>query len=127
MPAFRPAYLICGDDHGRITERRTRLRAMAESESGAGGVEVLEGDLCTPEAVEIALTTMTFAMGRRFVIADGVERWKDGDVAAIASCSRSASRARASRVVSASASVASGSAARAASSSSRATRARLTP
>jgi DNA polymerase-3 subunit delta len=27
---------------------------------------------------------MTFAMGRRFVIADGVERWKDGDVAPVA-------------------------------------------
>ena len=25
---------------------------------------------------------MTFALGRRFVIADGVERWKDADVAA---------------------------------------------
>ena len=51
MPSFRPAYLICGDDHGRIGERRTRLRAMAEAESGAGGVELLEGDACTPDAV----------------------------------------------------------------------------
>ena len=40
MPAFRPAYLIHGDDHGRIAERRTRLRAMAEQESGVGGVEL---------------------------------------------------------------------------------------
>ena len=50
VPAFRSAYLIHGDDHGRIAERRTRLRAMAEAESGAGGVELLEGDACTPEA-----------------------------------------------------------------------------
>jgi DNA polymerase-3 subunit delta len=84
MPSFRPAYLIHGDDHGRIAERRTRLRAMAEAESGVGGVEVLEGDACTPEAVILSLSAMTFALGRRFVIADGVERWKDADAAAVA-------------------------------------------
>ena len=84
VPAFKPAYLVHGDDHGRIAERRARLRAMAEAETGVGGVEVLEGDLCTADAVIGALTTMTFAMGRRFVIADGVERWKDADVEAVA-------------------------------------------
>jgi DNA polymerase-3 subunit delta len=89
MPSFRPAYLICGDDHGRIGERRTRLRAMAEQESGAGGVELLEGDDCTPEAVAHALCAMTFALGRRFVIADGVERWKEADVAEVAAAMKS--------------------------------------
>jgi DNA polymerase-3 subunit delta len=84
MPSFRPAYLIHGDDHGRIAERRTRLRAMAEAESGVGGVELLEGDACTSEAVILSLSAMTFALGRRFVIADGVERWKDADAAAVA-------------------------------------------
>jgi DNA polymerase-3 subunit delta len=48
------------------------------------GVEVFEGDACTPDAIEGALSAMTFAMGRRFVIADGVERWKDADVEAVA-------------------------------------------
>src|SRR5829696_5807837 len=57
---------------------------MAEAESGAGGVELLEGDACTPDGVAAALCAMTFAMGRRFVIADGVERWKDADVATVA-------------------------------------------
>ena len=84
MPSFRPAYLIHGDDHGRIGERRAKLRAMAESESGVGGVELLEGDACTPDSVAAALAAMTFALGRRFVIADGVERWKDPDVAVVA-------------------------------------------
>src|SRR5262245_18659357 len=82
MPAFKPAYLVHGDDHGRIGERRARLRALAEAESGSGGVEVFEGDASTPEAVALALKAMTFAMGRRFLIVDGVERWKDGDVEA---------------------------------------------
>jgi DNA polymerase-3 subunit delta len=88
VPSFKAAYLIHGDDHGRVAERRARLRAMAEAESGAGGVEVLEGDACTPEAVAAALTAMTFALGRRFVIADGVERWRESDVAPIAAAMR---------------------------------------
>ena len=85
MPTFKAAYLIHGDDHGRIGERRTRLRAMAEAEAGTAGVEVFEADACTPEAVADALSAMTFAIGRRFVIADGVERWKDADVEEVAS------------------------------------------
>jgi DNA polymerase-3 subunit delta len=84
VPAFKPAYLILGDDHGRISERRAKLRALAEADTGASGVEVLEGEACTADNVEAALTTMTFAMGRRFVIADGVERWKDKDVEQVA-------------------------------------------
>ena len=83
MPSFKPAYLIHGDDHGRIGERRARLRAMAEAGSGQSGVELFESDACTAESVARALTPMTFALGRRFVIADGVERWKEADVAAV--------------------------------------------
>ena len=84
MATFKPAYLVHGDDHGRIAERRAKLRALAEQESGAGGVEVLEADDCTAENVAAALSAMTFALGRRFVIADGVERWKDADVELVA-------------------------------------------
>jgi DNA polymerase-3 subunit delta len=82
VPAFKPAYLVHGDDHGRIGERRARLRALAEGESGTGGVEMFEGDESAPEAVALALNAMTFAMGRRFLIVDGVERWKDAEVEA---------------------------------------------
>jgi DNA polymerase III subunit delta len=80
VAAFKPAYLIHGDDHGRIAERRARLRALAEAESGSGGVEVIEGEASTPDAAAAALTAMTLALGRRFVIVDGVERWKDSDL-----------------------------------------------
>jgi DNA polymerase-3 subunit delta len=81
VPAtFKPAYLIHGDDHGRIAERRARLRALAEAESGAEGVELFEGDASTPDAVAAALNAMTFAIGRRFVIVDGVERWKEREL-----------------------------------------------
>src|SRR4051794_20900938 len=57
---------------------------MAEEQAGLAGVEVYEGEACTPASVEAALSAMTFAMGRRFVIADGVERWKDAEVEAVA-------------------------------------------
>jgi DNA polymerase-3 subunit delta len=80
VPSFKPAYLIHGDDHGRIAERRARLRALAESESGAHGLELFEGDQSTPDAVAGALNAMTFAIGRRFIIVDGVERWKEREV-----------------------------------------------
>jgi DNA polymerase-3 subunit delta len=82
VPTFKPAYLIHGDDHGRIAERRARLRAIAEAESGSGGVEVFEGDAATPEAIAQALRSLTFAIGRRFLVVDGVERWKDAEVEA---------------------------------------------
>jgi DNA polymerase III subunit delta len=80
VPTFKSAYLIHGNDHPRVGERRARLRALADAESDAGGVEVIEGDAATPEYVAAALCTMTFAVGRRFVIVDGVERWRDADV-----------------------------------------------
>lgn len=82
--SFKPAYLIHGDDHGRIAERRARLRAMAQEASGAQGVEVFEGETATPEAVAAALRAMTFALGRRFIIVDGVERWGEKAVAQLA-------------------------------------------
>ena len=43
MPSFKPVYLIHGDDHGRIAERRARLRSLAEKASGAQGLEIFEG------------------------------------------------------------------------------------
>jgi DNA polymerase-3 subunit delta len=82
VATFKPAYLIHGDDHGRIGERRAALRKVAESESGSGGVETFEGDVATPEAMARALDAMTFAIGRRFLVVDGVERWKESEVSA---------------------------------------------
>jgi DNA polymerase-3 subunit delta len=80
---FKSAYLIHGDDHGRIAERRARLREIAEQHSGAGGVELFEGDAATPDNAAAALNAMTFAIGRRFIIVDGAERWKDKEMDAL--------------------------------------------
>jgi DNA polymerase III subunit delta len=80
VPTFKPAYLIHGDDHGRLAERRARLRALAEQQSGANGIELFEGEQSDPDAIAAALSAMTFAIGRRFLIVDGAERWKDKEL-----------------------------------------------
>jgi DNA polymerase-3 subunit delta len=80
MATFKPAYLIHGDDHGRIAERRARLRGLAEADSGTQGFELFEGERARPDEVAASLSAMTFAIGRRFLIVDGVERWKDKDL-----------------------------------------------
>jgi DNA polymerase-3 subunit delta len=78
---LKPAYLIHGDDHGAVAERRAGLRAFAEREGGdAASVELLEGDASTPAAVAQALAIMTLSAGRRVIIAEGVERWRETDV-----------------------------------------------
>lgn len=82
VPQWKPAFLIHGDDHGRVAERRANLRRTAELAADGGGVEILEGDAATPEAAAQALNAMTFAMGRRFIVVDGVERWTDSEVKA---------------------------------------------
>jgi DNA polymerase-3 subunit delta len=80
VPALKPAYLIHGDDHGRIAERRANLRTLGEREAGAAGVDVLSGDDGTPEAAAAALASMTFAIGHRVVIVDGAERFAEAAV-----------------------------------------------
>jgi DNA polymerase III subunit delta len=86
MSALKPAYLIHGDDHGAVAERRAGLRALAQAGEGAS-VEVLEGDQATPAGVAQALCTLTLALGGpdpeavgRVIIVEGVERWRQGDV-----------------------------------------------
>ncbi len=77
MAELKPAYLIHGDDHGAVGERRAGLRALAE---GEGGAELLEGDQATPAGAAAALATMTLAVGRRVIIVEGAERWRQGEV-----------------------------------------------
>jgi DNA polymerase-3 subunit delta len=74
MPAFKPAYLIHGDDHGRVTDRRGRLRVLADAENAsfeAAGA---------PQASAALLSALTLTVGWRFIIADGCERWSEAEV-----------------------------------------------
>jgi DNA polymerase-3 subunit delta len=81
MPELKPAYLIHGDDHGAIAERRAGLRTLAEGGEGdASSVELLEGEQGTPAGVAQALAAMTLAIGRRVILVEGVERWRQDEV-----------------------------------------------
>jgi DNA polymerase III subunit delta len=80
MPELKPVYLVHGEDHGAIAERRAGLRALARREGGEGSVEALEGEQATPAGVAGALAAMTLALGRRVILVDGVERWKQAEV-----------------------------------------------
>jgi DNA polymerase III subunit delta len=77
MPELKPAYLIHGDDHGAVGERRAGLRALAERD---GGAEVLEGEQASPAGAAAALAAMTLAVGRRVIVVEGAERWRQADV-----------------------------------------------
>jgi DNA polymerase III subunit delta len=81
VPNLKPAYLIHGDDHGAVAERRAGLRALGESQQGGGAsVELLEGEAASPVGVADALAAMTLSIGRRVIIVEGVERWRQADV-----------------------------------------------
>jgi DNA polymerase-3 subunit delta len=82
-PELKPAYLIHGDDHGAVAERRARLRALAEGgDGGAASVELLDGADASPAGVADALAIMTLSVGRRVIIVEGAERWRQDDVEA---------------------------------------------
>lgn len=88
MAELKPAYLIHGDDHGAVAERRAGLRALAEGrDGGSATVESLEGEQATPAGVAQALAAMTLSMGGtqpgwlgRVIVVEGVERWRQADV-----------------------------------------------
>jgi DNA polymerase-3 subunit delta len=81
MAELKPVYLIHGDDHGAVAERRAGLRALAEGgQDGSASVELLEGDGATPAGVAASLAAMTLAIGQRVIIVEGVERWRQSEV-----------------------------------------------
>jgi DNA polymerase III subunit delta len=81
MPELKPVYLIHGDDHGAVAERRAGLRGLVEREEGGGAnIELLDGDAGTPAGVADALAAMTLAMGWRVIIVEGAERWREAEI-----------------------------------------------
>jgi DNA polymerase III subunit delta len=79
---MRPAYLIAGTDSAKIAAARSRLRARAESEGGPASLEVIEGEGKTAPAVDVvvaAVVAMTLTTARRYLLVDGVERWRDAE------------------------------------------------
>lgn len=82
-------YLIAGTDGAKIDATRARLRARAEGDGGAGALEVFEPSegrgAPDHEALLAAIPAMSLTETRRYLLADGVERWRDKQLEAVAS------------------------------------------
>lgn len=78
---MKPLYLIAGSDEAKIEATRARLRARAEREGGSAALEVFEpGEgkgAPDHEALLAAIPAMSLIGSRRYLLADGVERWRD--------------------------------------------------
>ncbi|HYQ78097.1 MAG TPA: DNA polymerase III subunit delta [Solirubrobacterales bacterium] len=78
---MQPLYLIAGSDGAKIDATRARLRARAEREGGEAALEVFEpGEgrgMPDHEALLAAIPAMSLMESRRYLLADGIERWRD--------------------------------------------------
>lgn len=83
----KSAYLIHGSDTAKIDEARTRLRRRAEAESGAGGLEVFEpaDGKGSPDADALvaAIGSLSLMPGRRYLLADRIEKWGKNQAAKV--------------------------------------------
>src|SRR3954464_1938232 len=78
---MQPLYLIAGTDGAKIDATRARLRAGAEREGGTAALEVFEpGEgkgMPDHEALLGAIPTMSLMGTRRYLLADGIECWRE--------------------------------------------------
>jgi DNA polymerase-3 subunit delta len=85
---MRSLYLIAGTDGAKIDATRARLRARAERDGGAGSLQVFEAGegrgAPDHEALLAAIPAMSLTESRRYLLADGVERWRDAQLEAVA-------------------------------------------
>jgi DNA polymerase III subunit delta len=75
---LKPVYLVYGEDESKLDAWRTRVKRRAGEDGGAGALEELDATSASPEDVAAAMSTLTFAVGRRYVVVEGVEGWKAG-------------------------------------------------
>jgi len=85
---MRSAYLIAGTDEAKIDAARGRLRVRAEAEGGPGALEVFEPTegRGSPSADDflLALPAMSLSQARRYLLVDGIQRWRDADITRVA-------------------------------------------
>jgi DNA polymerase III subunit delta len=78
MNELKPAYLIAGTDEAKIDEAIARLRARAEREGGPASLQSFRSDPGSPpdpDALLAAIPAMSLTAARRYLVADGIERW----------------------------------------------------
>src|SRR5919109_5526536 len=87
--AIKPAYLIAGTDEGKINAALARLRARAEREGGPGALESFTPAAGQappdPDALIASVPAMSLTASRRYLLADGIERWSGPQAAAVSS------------------------------------------
>jgi DNA polymerase-3 subunit delta len=85
--AMRPLYLIAGSDGAKIDATRARLRERAEREGGAAALEVFEPEegrgMPDHDGLLGAIPAMSLIDSRRYLLVDGVERWRDRQLDAV--------------------------------------------
>lgn len=83
----KPAYLIHGSDSAKIDQARSRLRLRAENEGGAGTLEVFEPaegkGSPDAEALSAAIGSLSLIPGRRYLLADRIEKWGKNQAAMV--------------------------------------------
>jgi DNA polymerase III subunit delta len=80
VPELKPAYLVSGDDDAKIDAWRARVRRRAEEERGPGGLEAFDARQSDPAEVAGALATLSFDTATRYLLVDGVDTWKAGQL-----------------------------------------------
>ncbi len=87
MAALASLYLIAGTDQAKIDATRARLRKRAEGDGGAGALEIFEAGegKGSPdhEALLMAIPAMSLTETRRYLLADGVDRWRERQLSAV--------------------------------------------
>jgi len=85
--ALASLYLIAGTDQAKIDATRARLRARAEGDGGAGALEVFEASegrgAPDHERLLTAIPAMSLTETRRYLLADGVDRWRERQLGAV--------------------------------------------
>ena len=85
---MKPLYLIAGTDEAKIDQTRSRLRARAEREGGTAALEVFEPSegrgMPDHQALLNAIPAMSLMDSRRYLLADGVERWREKQLEPVA-------------------------------------------
>lgn len=84
-----PAYLIAGTDEAKLDAALERLRGRARSEGGPGALESFApppGSSAGPDADALvaAIPALSLTAQRRYLLADGVERWSARQAAPVA-------------------------------------------
>lgn len=81
MAEMNALYLIAGSDEAKIDATRTRLRQRAEKEGGSTALQVFDPadgrGAPDHEALLAALPAMSLTDSRRYLLADGVQRWRE--------------------------------------------------